>query len=83
MLLPLQKFAVLARDLASVKERMSEREEEVQELKSERANTRVRISRGGGREGGGGGGGLYGWGWLMERREGEGGRVGIEAEERR
>lgn len=40
--LPLQKFAQLARDLAAAKERIAEKEEEVQELKAERANTRVR-----------------------------------------
>ncbi len=37
----MQKFAQLARDLAAAKEKVVEREEEVQELKSERANTRV------------------------------------------
>ena len=47
----LQKFAQVARDLAAVKEKISEKEEEVQELKSERNNTRVSRRRG---EGGGG-----------------------------
>jgi len=40
----------VARDLAAVKEKISEKEEEVQELKSERNNTRVSRRRG---EGGG------------------------------
>ena len=40
----------VARDLATAKEKISEKEEEVQELKSERNNTRVSRRRG---EGGG------------------------------
>ena len=42
----LQKFAQVARDLAAAKEKISEKEEEVQELKSERNNTRVRERAG-------------------------------------
>ena len=46
----MQKFAQVARDLAAVKEKISEKEEEVQELKSERNNTRVSRRRGEGVE---------------------------------
>lgn len=38
-----RSFAQLARELASAKEKMAEKEEEVGELKSERTNTRVRT----------------------------------------
>ena len=36
-----KKFLQLARELSTAKERVSEKEEEVEELKSERNNTRV------------------------------------------
>ena len=66
----MQKFAQVARDLATAKEKISEKEEEVQELKSERNNTRVSRRRREGRGGSGGerkrveGGGREGWQWV-------------------
>lgn len=39
-----QRFAHLARELAAVRERLVEKEEQIEELKSERANTRVSVS---------------------------------------
>ena len=61
----------MARDLTAAKEKISEKEEEVQELKSERNNTRVsRRSWEGG--GGGGGGGRRGWSEVEVERERDG-----------
>ena len=39
-----KKFMQLARELSTAKERVAEKEEEVEELKSERNNTRVSLS---------------------------------------
>ena len=41
-----QRFANLARELAVVGERLSEKEEQIDELKSERSNTRVSYGTG-------------------------------------
>lgn len=41
-----QRFANLARELAAVSERLTEKEEEIGELKSERSNTRVSLVNG-------------------------------------
>lgn len=38
-----QRFANLARELAAANDRLSEKEEQIEELKSERSNTRVSL----------------------------------------